>query len=215
MSASGAERASVCPSAGKYWHRHRRPRPVTYNSSLEYHQGLLRAEEQQKYAAKRKRPVASVVEDVKPQVDDDVEMDTPGPSAKPKSFVAETPSAAVDSATGGDALDRAISPVSTASSASESPLANRFKLNGAAHSKSAPPATAPEPEPAPEAPRAASPPRASPPRAAPSVPPPAQNSPVGVDDVSACGRIADPGAAADVDAAVAHGLDRGDEGPLS
>ena len=93
--------------AGKYWHRHRRPRPVTYNSSLEYHKGLLRAEEQQKSAAKRKRPVA-VVEEKHQPVDDDVEMDTPGPS-KPKSLP-ETPAPLIDTAP-----DRAMSPVSTAS----------------------------------------------------------------------------------------------------
>ena len=188
--------------AGKYWHRHRRPRPVTYNSSLEYHKGLLRAEEQQKSAAKRKRPVA-VVEEKHQPVDDDVEMDTPGPS-KPKSLP-ETPAPMIDTAP-----DRAMSPVSTASSTSESPLAHRVKMNGNAHSKSAPPAPA-EPEADANEPSAMSPPQASPPRPTPSVPPPAQSSPVGVDNLLPRVRYADRdnviGSDADGNPPVADGRD--------
>ncbi|OBZ66975.1 hypothetical protein A0H81_13302 [Grifola frondosa] len=32
---------SQCGTCGKFWHRHRRPCPVVYNSSTEYHLDLL------------------------------------------------------------------------------------------------------------------------------------------------------------------------------
>ncbi|KAM5536841.1 hypothetical protein V8D89_009559 [Ganoderma adspersum] len=166
---------SQCGTCGKYWHRHRRPRPVTYNSSLEYHQGLLRAEEQQKSAAKRKRPQSTVVEEVKPQIADDEDMGTPAPRSKSK-VVKET--SVVPDGGPSEAPDRAISPVSTASSGSEPPLAHRVKMNGT-HSKSAPPAPS-EPEikiESASASRVVSPPEASPPRPVPSAPP-AQNPPL-------------------------------------
>ncbi|KAH9918736.1 uncharacterized protein BXZ73DRAFT_52794 [Epithele typhae] len=201
---------SQCGTCGKYWHRHRRPRPVTYNSSLEHHQGIIRAEEQSKSAAKRKRPQASVVEKETVTADDDAEMDTPGPS-KPKSL-AETPSAGADH--GDMHLDRAVSPVSTASSTSESPLAHRVKMNGGGgpHSKSAPP---PLPENAMEL--DPPPPPQSPPRSAPPI---VQNTPVGLnttrppheqqtDDTPLPAR-----APADGDASMADGLDHGDEGQV-
>ncbi|KAI0768187.1 hypothetical protein BD413DRAFT_614533 [Trametes elegans] len=176
---------SQCGTCGKYWHRHRRPRPVQYNSSAEYHLGIIRAEEQAKYNSKRKRPQSTVTDEPAkpPPVDEDAEMETPGPSKpksepEPPSVPQERPSAAPDG------TDRAISPVSTASSASESPLAQRVKMNGGGgHSKSAPPAP-PESEQTlkPESsassqPRVLSPPQASPPRPAPSAPP-TQNPPL-------------------------------------
>ncbi|RPD76210.1 SNF5-domain-containing protein [Lentinus tigrinus ALCF2SS1-7] len=186
---------SQCGTCGKYWHRHRRPRPVTYNSSLEYHQGLQRAEEMQKSAAKRKRPHSAVVE-VKPQIpDDDDDVGTPAPS-KPKSKAGST----VPDGASGDAPDRAVSPVSTASSASESPLAHRVKMNGA-HSKSAPPAH-PDPEVKPEPNQA--PPQASPSRAAPSAPP-TQHPPVGVAISTPASSVADSLDASVVRAAVDDG----------
>ncbi|TBU24697.1 hypothetical protein BD311DRAFT_671180 [Dichomitus squalens] len=169
---------SQCGTCGKYWHRHRRPRPVTYNSSLEYHMGLIRAEEQQKSSSKRKRPQSSVVEEAKSQVVDDEDMDTPAP-APPKSKAGKETSAAPDGVLA-ELPETAVSPVSTASSGSEPPLSHRIKVNGA-HSKSAPPGP-PEPVVKQESTNATgvvSPPAASPPRLAPSAPP-TQNPPVGV-----------------------------------
>ncbi|KAI0822438.1 hypothetical protein BC628DRAFT_1417718 [Trametes gibbosa] len=175
---------SQCGTCGKYWHRHRRPRPVQYNSSAEYHLGLIRAEEQAKYNSKRKRPQSTAADErLKSQaVDEDAEMETPGPSKppnsepEPPSIPQERPSAVPEGP------DRAVSPVSTASSASESPLAQRVKMNGGAHSRSAPPAP-PEPPQStrsessdPQA-KANSPPQASPARVAPSAPP-AQHPPL-------------------------------------
>lgn len=174
--------------SGKYWHRHRRPRPVQYNSSAEFHLGLIRAEEQAKYNSKRKRP-QSTVADERPKsqaVDEDAEMETPGPSQPPKSEPEPSSIPHARASAVPDEPDRAMSPVSTASSASESPLAQRVKMNGGAHSRSAP--TAP-PDPAPSTRsvssgpqgKAYSPPQASPSRLGPSGPP-AQNPPVGVNN---------------------------------
>lgn len=174
---------------GKYWHRHRRPRPVQYNSSADHHLGIIRAEEQAKSNSKRKRPQSTIADEPKTQpMDEDAEMETPGPS-KPK-FEPEPPSIPQERpSVVPDGIDRAVSPVSTASSASESPLAQRVKMNGGAHSRSAPPAP-----PESEAParsvssdaqtRVISPPQASPPRAAPSAPPRSKST----------GRCAKPGA---------------------
>ncbi|KAI0664168.1 hypothetical protein C8Q70DRAFT_945855 [Cubamyces menziesii] len=179
---------SQCGTCGKYWHRHRRPRPVQYNPTAEYHLGLLRAEEQAKSGSKRKRPQSTVADEpVKPQVaEEDGEVETPAPTKpkpepepepeQPPAIQEQTPAVA-------DGPDRAMSPVSTASSASESPLAQRMKMNGGSHSKSAPPAP-PEPEQISRSEststqaRVTSPPQASPSRPAPSAPPPAQNPPL-------------------------------------
>lgn len=205
-------RSAEAMRVGKYWHRHRRPRPVTYNSSLEYHQGLIRAEEMQKSAAKRKRPQSTVVEEVKPQIAEDEDMGTPAPRSKTKA--AKEMSAAPDGGPS-EAPDRAISPVSTASSGSEPPLAHRVKMNGT-YSKSAPPAPS-EPEVKVEsasASRVVSPPEASPPRPAPSAPPPAQNPPVGVGILFTCVSDADDLPPAARDPPVADGFDDGDAGQV-
>ncbi|CDO68596.1 hypothetical protein BN946_scf184996.g27 [Trametes cinnabarina] len=172
---------SQCGTCGKYWHRHRRPRPVVYNSSAEYHLGLIRAEEQAKSGSKRKRPQSTVAEEpVRSQAAEDGENETPGP-LKPKSVskqesaVPEERSDAVP-----DGLDRAASPMSTASSADGSPLAQRVKMNGSGHSKSAPPSHESDQisksESTSTMAQAASPPQATPSRSAPSAPP-AQNPP--------------------------------------
>ncbi|KAI8990720.1 hypothetical protein BD414DRAFT_413161 [Trametes punicea] len=175
---------SQCGTCGKYWHRHRRPRPVVYNSSAEYHLGLLRAEEQAKSSSKRKRPQSTVADEPPkpPAAEEDGDAETPS-LVKPKSepdqqAIAqdERPSAVPEGP------DRATSPVSTASSTSESPLAHRVKVNGGGHSKSAPPAP-PDGEQSSKSEsvgtqaHAASPPRATPARSAPSAPP-AQNPPL-------------------------------------
>ena len=161
-------RSSEAMLVGKYWHN-RRPRSVTYNSSLEYHQGLWCAEELQKPAAKRKRPQLTVVEEVKPQIADDEDMGTPAPRSKSKA-IKET--SAVPDGRPPEAPDRAISPVSTASSGLDPPLAHRVKMNGT-HSKSAPlaPAESEIKIKSTSASRIVSPPEASPPRPVPSAPP--------------------------------------------
>ncbi|KAI0672423.1 hypothetical protein C8Q78DRAFT_749222 [Trametes maxima] len=172
---------SQCGTCGKYWHRHRRPRPVQYNSSADYHMGLIRAEEQAKSNSKRKRPQSTVADEpVKPRMtEEDGEMETPGPS-KPKSEP-EPPTIPEDRPSAvPEGMDRTMSPVSTASSASESPLSQRVRANGGGHSKSAPPVPPDSEHPSRSEStstqaRVASPPHASPSRPAPSAPP-AQNT---------------------------------------
>ncbi|KAJ7835380.1 hypothetical protein B0H14DRAFT_3087545 [Mycena olivaceomarginata] len=46
---------SQCGTCGKYWHRHRRSRPVEYNSDLEYHAALKRDAELARTVARRRR----------------------------------------------------------------------------------------------------------------------------------------------------------------
>ncbi|KAF4612776.1 hypothetical protein D9613_011708 [Agrocybe pediades] len=132
---------SQCGTCGKYWHRHRRPRPVEYNADPAFHTTLKLKEQE---AASIKTPASrnkkggaaaalraqsaansaatpDISEPQSPTVD--VEMDLSRRSLTPL---------------GGDD-DRAVSPVSTSSSASEPPLAQRVKTmnNGSssAHSK--------------------------------------------------------------------------------
>lgn len=169
---------------------------MQYNPTAEYHLGLLRAEEQAKSGSKRKRPQSTVADEpVKPQVaEEDGEIETPGPTKpkpEPEPEPEQPPATQEQPPATADGPDRAMSPVSTASSASESPLAQRMKMNGGSHSKSAPPAP-PESEQISRSEststqaRVTSPPQASPSRLAPSAPPPAQNPPVGVGPLTAC-----------------------------
>ncbi|TFY56219.1 hypothetical protein EVJ58_g7775 [Rhodofomes roseus] len=71
---------SQCGTCGKFWHRHRRPRPVEYNADEEYHRNLLREAEQARIAAKRRRPPPSQVDDQSSKAapeDGDAEPETP------------------------------------------------------------------------------------------------------------------------------------------
>ncbi|KAH9942038.1 hypothetical protein B0H21DRAFT_824192 [Amylocystis lapponica] len=166
---------SQCGTCGKFWHRHRRPRPVVYNSDAQFHMDQRKEAEQSKVSAKRKRPQAAVAEgSTSKAATGDGDADAEIGRAKSEVWV-EVPPPPPPSAQPEDA-DRAVSPVSTASSASESPLAQRvLKMNGTGHAKSAPPGAGsqdPDSEPLAES---ASPPRASPPPSRPSAPPNAQH----------------------------------------
>ncbi|PIL36993.1 hypothetical protein GSI_00685 [Ganoderma sinense ZZ0214-1] len=90
----------------------------------------MRAEEQQKSAAKRMRPQSTVVEEVKPQIADDEDMGIPTPRSNSKAIKEMS---AVPDVEPSEVLDRAISPVSTVTSGSEPPLAHRVKMNGIVH----------------------------------------------------------------------------------
>jgi SWI/SNF-related matrix-associated actin-dependent regulator of chromatin subfamily B protein 1 len=108
--------------SGKFWHRHRRPRPVTYNQDPDYHLGLRRETEQVKIGVKRKgrAPNSQVATDG---------QDTP---SRQKSDLSVDISTRLPVPASED--DRAMSPVSTASSDTEAPLAQRVtKVNGASH----------------------------------------------------------------------------------
>ncbi|KAH7882944.1 hypothetical protein F5I97DRAFT_1815281 [Phlebopus sp. FC_14] len=120
-----------CGTCGKFWHRHRRPRPVQYSSDPQYHLNLRNEVEQVKTNAKRRgrAPTSTSAPDG---------ADTP---SRQKSEVWVEPSRPPDSSVIlASEDDRAVSPVSTASSGSEAPLAQQFlKANGTTQAVSAPP----------------------------------------------------------------------------
>lgn len=108
---------------GKFWHRHRRPRPVEYNSDPNFHSGLKQKEPDGfKPPAGKKRGAAA-----RPST----------AAATPSSLVADTSEPQTPGKQNGESNkdkdnddDRAISPVSTVSSESEAPLAHKVKVNG-------------------------------------------------------------------------------------
>ncbi|KAJ6588347.1 hypothetical protein B0H19DRAFT_921992 [Mycena capillaripes] len=114
---------SQCGTCGKYWHRHRRPRPVEYNSDLEYHAGLKRDAEFAKTMAKRKGGAAAL------RAQSGTVPATPVDTSEP-----QTPR---DNGEGPSHQSpaRELSPVSDASSASDPPV----KINGINGAHSAPP----------------------------------------------------------------------------
>lgn len=152
--------------AGKYWHRHRRPRPVEYNADAEYHLNLQREAEQARVAAKRRRPPPSQVDEQKAAPEDgDAEPETPVIEVP-----ADPPSALPPT--------RAMSPMSTASSASESPLAQR--ISRAAGAASAPPEPITQDASGDTVSNGTAPPAGSPPQPPPSAPHSMNVSAVGV-----------------------------------
>ncbi|KAJ6497699.1 SNF5-domain-containing protein [Mycena sanguinolenta] len=111
---------SQCGTCGKYWHRYRKPRPVDYNPDYEFHANGAKKDAE---VAKRKkgRPPSSAT--AAPTPADTSEPQTPRDSG-------EGPSRASPL--------RDVSPVSTASTASEMPLAQRIKINHTPSTPSAP-----------------------------------------------------------------------------
>ncbi|CCM05607.1 uncharacterized protein FIBRA_07836 [Fibroporia radiculosa] len=164
---------SQCGTCGKFWHRHRRPRPVEYNSNAEYHINLLREAEQARVAAKRKRPPPST-EQPTPAPTEDADVETGTPSRPDNGLRVEIPTvSSIGSAVSSRDRERPTSPGSTTSSASESPLAQRtVRSNGTGHSKSAPPDNGPQDAEADNTPTGTAPPLASPQPPRPSAPPP-------------------------------------------
>lgn len=113
---------------GKFWHRHRRPRPVTYNADPDFHSGVKQKEtEATKTPAGKRKGAAAAALRAQSTAADISEPQTPtrstngGDGGELSSRKSPTPTANED---------RAISPVSTASSASEAPLAQKVKMNG-------------------------------------------------------------------------------------
>ena len=138
---------------GKFWHRHRRPRPVTYNADPDFHSGVKPKEtEGTKTPAGKRKGAAAAALRAQSTAADISEPQTPARSTnggngdtgsgEPSSRKSPTPSGALNK----DDDDRAISPVSTSSSASEPPLAQKVKMNGN-HSTTKRPTTPPPPVP--------------------------------------------------------------------
>jgi SWI/SNF-related matrix-associated actin-dependent regulator of chromatin subfamily B protein 1 len=128
--------------AGKFWHRHRRPYPVVYSSDPEFHLNAKRDSDSTKTIAKKKGGAAalraqSTTLPTTP-VEGPMEPDLTTRS-KTEVWVEVPPRPSLPSVLPSED-DRAISPISTASSASEPPLAERVKANGASRSHSTPPA---------------------------------------------------------------------------
>lgn len=122
-------RLMVC-LLGKFWHRHRRPRPVQYNSDPQYHLNLRNEELGKTNSKKRGRAANSVAAD-----------GAETPSRQKSELWIEVPTRPPNSTTIPPSEDdRPVSPVSTASSVSEAPLAQQsLKTNGASQSTSAAP----------------------------------------------------------------------------
>lgn len=134
---------------GKFWHRHRRPRPVVYSSDAEFHLRLRDQEEQGKMPASRKKRMQSNLveppskattveppEPPRPKIEPEIPPPVlaPAPAPPPPAVVLPvTPVKSTTSTTAGHTMEeteRPVSPVSTASSSSEPPLAQKVKANG-------------------------------------------------------------------------------------
>lgn len=116
---------------GKFWHRHRRPRPVEYNPDPDFHSGLKQKEIDAKTPLSKKKMAAAALRA------QSTAISTPAAESEPQTPVRSNggdmeSSRKSPTPAGGD--DRGMSPVSTSSSASEAPLAQKVKLNGS-HSK--------------------------------------------------------------------------------
>jgi SWI/SNF-related matrix-associated actin-dependent regulator of chromatin subfamily B member 1 len=140
MVISMSEYLTTACATGKFWHRHRRPRPVVYNPDPEYHLGLRTETDKSKIYPKKKGGAAARAANT-PAVD----QDEPAPATVPEPETPSKPEPVVEvprrgpSGTGRRHVDaeRQVSPVSSgSSSASESPLIQKMKLNGTGHSKS-------------------------------------------------------------------------------
>ncbi|KAJ7772139.1 hypothetical protein DFH07DRAFT_734479 [Mycena maculata] len=141
---------SQCGTCGKYWHRYRKPRPVEYNSDYEYHATGIKKDSD--LTKKRKgRPPGGIV------------PATPADTSEP-----QTP---LDSGGGPSrqSPSRDVSPVSSVSSASEIPLAQRVRIKRVPSTPPPPPPVEPVSEPPPTT--SAPPPVVAP--VSPPVPPPA------------------------------------------
>ncbi|KAI0317974.1 hypothetical protein OF83DRAFT_1163659 [Amylostereum chailletii] len=132
---------SQCGTCGKFWHRHRRPRPVEYNSDPQFHLKQRADADKSKSSSKRKRGGQAVDEASTP-------APIPEPETPSKRSDVETTRAPASRRAGGE--ERAISPVSSSSSASEPPLAQKIKLNGASASRATSTVPPPPPPPPPQ-----------------------------------------------------------------
>jgi SWI/SNF-related matrix-associated actin-dependent regulator of chromatin subfamily B protein 1 len=128
----GAEGIVFVP--GKFWHRHRRPLPVEYNSDPEFHLGIKRDQELAKTVAKKKGGAAALrAQAAAAQAEGSVEPTTPRRGGKNDTWVEVPSRSSVAPSAPVQDDERAISPISTTSSASEPPLAQRIRSNGVNH----------------------------------------------------------------------------------
>jgi SWI/SNF-related matrix-associated actin-dependent regulator of chromatin subfamily B member 1 len=124
---------SQCGDCGKFWHRHRRPRPCTYSTDPDYHNDLKRETEvkSKKKGTAALRAQGSVVST--PAPDDSSAPPTPARDRKKEDSEAPSRQSPPPSRRAIQEEDRAMSPMSSASSVSEPPLSQRVKItNGTA-----------------------------------------------------------------------------------
>lgn len=122
---------------GKYWHRHRKPMVVEYNSTAEFHLNKIREAELARTMARRKGGAAALrAQNISASTPGADEAEPPSSPPPPES-VPETPARQVL-----PEIKRAVSPASSTSSDSEPPLAQRItRMNGSNHASSVPPAS--------------------------------------------------------------------------
>ncbi|KAJ3764435.1 hypothetical protein EV360DRAFT_31409 [Lentinula raphanica] len=112
---------SQCGDCGRFWHRHRRPRPCTYNTDAEYHTNLTK----KKGSAATLRAQDS---SVSTPADDISAPPTPARDRKKERSEAPSRQSPPPSRRVLREEDRVASPISSSSSASEPPLSQRVKL---------------------------------------------------------------------------------------
>jgi SWI/SNF-related matrix-associated actin-dependent regulator of chromatin subfamily B member 1 len=136
---------------GKYWHRHRRPRPVEYHSDLAYHQNLRDEAARAKSAGRRRARAAALAEAAAAAKDDD-DDDEGDDEAAPPALQAKEASVAPDP----PARSATRSPIKRTkceddedSSADEAPLAEQMRKQDSRSSANETPAPDAQGTPAP------------------------------------------------------------------
>lgn len=137
---------SQCGTCGKYWHRHRRPRPVEYSTDPEFHlrqQAKGGNDEGNSKAPVSKKKKSQVVVDESKYEEADAPEDVREEDEIAPTTVANVAKleAQTSSALPHPLDDRPLSPVSTASSTSEPPLAEQVKMNGGSSGYNSNPST--------------------------------------------------------------------------
>lgn len=136
---------SQCGTCGKYWHRHRRPRPVEYSTDPEFHlrqQAKGGNDEGNSKAAAPKKKKPQVVVDESKYEEAEVPEEVREEDEVVPTTVANVAKLEVQTSVLPHPLDdRPLSPVSTASSTSEPPLAEQVKVNGGSSGYNSNPST--------------------------------------------------------------------------
>ncbi|KII91710.1 hypothetical protein PLICRDRAFT_51839 [Plicaturopsis crispa FD-325 SS-3] len=135
---------SQCGPCGKYWHRHRRPYPIEWNTDPAFHTSYKRDPEAGVRSQAKKKGAAALraqgATAASTPIEGTVEPETPTRRKSSEVYVDVPPRPSSPS--------RPVSPaLSSASSGSEPPLAQQIKMNGI-HSDSPPPSKS---DPAPSA----------------------------------------------------------------
>lgn len=118
---------SQCGTCGKYWHRHRKPRPVEYTTDPDYHLNLQRENDTGKSGSRNKKAKAPV----------NTATEAPSEPQTPQVTVTELPASPV-AAPAAATIDRPGSAVSSVSSTSEPQPPPPLQANGSGDSLAPP-----------------------------------------------------------------------------